>query len=282
MEEHKGIEIVWCVMRQMIASYICTIHYFFAFLASVCHTQKRVYFLMSRLKGFTLSELMIVITILAVVAILLLTSLQQQTMRGYDSKRKTDLAKIKVIFEDYYNDHNCYPTKDLWDAYDCKTKANGDFLKLYLQDQDIPCDPYTGERYLYITIPEGVEGSCTGYRMFAALTITTDPDIRASGCDPDPHKGCGYEPYKYNYGISMGGPIANPLFDFTAPTPTPTLEFPPGQWVCTPYGLNCQSKSQGCRDQLMSLGCMTFENGTQCTGYCFLRQRICQQASLCE
>ncbi len=237
------------------------------------------------LNGFTLAEIMLVVAIIAILAVFTLLSFQRQTLRGFDSKRKTDLATFKAIFEDYYNDHTCYPTKELWDAYDCTTKANGDFLKPYLGGKDLPCDPVTNERYLYIALPEtGEPNVCSGYKLFAALGDTSDLDIINSGCDPSPLRGCGYVPYKYNYGISAGGVIANPLFDFEAPlpTPTPTTGVAPGAWVCTPYALICQSKSTACQNQLIALGCTTFANGPYCTGRCMLRLDVCNFTSICE
>lgn len=234
-------------------------------------------------RGFTLAELMLVVAIIAILAVITFFTFQRQTIRGYDNKRKTDIATFKVLFEDYYNDHNCYPTKELWDAYDCATGANGDFLKPYLNGKDIPCDPVTNERYLYIAIPEGTANSCSGYKLFAALGNLADLDIPGSGCDPSPFKGCGYEPYKYNYGISAGGTIANPAFDFGAPITTPTPTLPPaGGWICTPYELNCQGKSAQCMQQLTALGCITWADGTQCNLRCIIRQDICNDSSICQ
>jgi len=234
---------------------------------------------MKILRGFTLSEIMIVVTVIAIVALLGFLSFQRQTLRGFDSKRKTDLANFKVIFEDYYNDHNCYPTKAMWDLYDCNTKANGDFLKPYLNGKDIPCDPQTNERYLYITIPED---GCTGYHLLAALGDTSDLDIVNSGCDPSPLRGCGFDPPKYNYGISMGGTVANPLFDFSAPLPTPTPGFAQGNWVCTPQSVFCQNVTDGCRQQVEAAGCLTYFDSNMCTGLCLIRQNVCQPVVNCQ
>lgn len=226
-------------------------------------------------KGFTLGEILIVVAIIAIAAILLFTNFKNQIVRGNDSKRKTDLAALKVVFEDYYNDHNCYPKKVLWDQYDCATRTNGDFLKPYLGGKDIPCDPQTNERYLYITIPEDEADSCTGYHLLAALGDLKDPDIVSSGCDPSPMRGCGFEPYKYNYGISMGGIIANPSFDFSAPIPTPTPGYPQGNWVCTPNSIICQNVTSGCRSAVETAGCSTYADAGVCTGLCILGRNTC-------
>jgi prepilin-type N-terminal cleavage/methylation domain-containing protein len=185
------------------------------------------------LQGFSLVELMIVIVIIAILAVFGFLAFQRQTLRGQDVKRKTDLSQLRSLFEDYYNDHDCYPQMATWNAYNCIDGSGGQFFDPYLPvGQKIPCDPVTNERYLYITIPEDQPANisaCSGYKLFAALGNLADLDIPGSGCDPDPMKGCGYGPptypapasYKYNYGISIGGTVRNEVFDFSAPTPTP-------------------------------------------------------------
>jgi|GEM_PF-420331 len=188
-----------------------------------------------KLRGFTLTELMLVITIVAILIILAIINFQRQAIRGQDSKRKADLAQLRVVFEDYYNDKGCYPNVATWNGYNCADGSGGQFFAPYTQGKRIPCDPVTNERYLYITIPEDAPpnvSACSGYKLFAALGNLQDADIPGSGCSPDPNQGCGYEPYKYNYGISIGGSIANPTFDFQAVPPTPTPEFAPGPYFC--------------------------------------------------
>ena len=234
--------------------------------------------------GFTLMELMLVVVIIALLAVFGILSYQGQIVRANDSKRKTDLEKIKLLFEYYYNDHNCYPQMATWNAYNCVDGSGGDFFAPYLNGQPIPCDPVTQERYLYITIPEDQPVSvsaCSGYKLFAALGNTRDPDIIYSGCDPDPFKGCGYEPYKYNYGISVGGTVRNLAFDFGAPPPTPTPEFPIGNNFClgdpnpehvcnTKEGLIAPAYDNlPCGDVLRdTFGCVSFYDGALCNTMC--------------
>jgi len=247
---------------------------------------------MNRLHGFTLGEIMIVVTIITILVILGLLTYQQQMIRGQDSKRKSDLSTLRVLFEDYYNDHNCYPQKTLWDGYNCETGEGGSFFTPYLQGRPIPCDPVTNERYFYITIPETIpayESACSGYKLFAALGNFSDQDIPGSGCDPDPNKGCGYGPpdypppasFKYNYGISVGGTVSNPNFDFTAPTPLPTPAFPIGDNFCLgePNATHtCNTKAglispanggKSCSEVLRNIyGCASFQDGALCQQKC--------------
>ena len=80
-------------------------------------------------RGFTLAELLIVITIIAVLAVLILLSLNPFTYfkRAYDTERKDDVYQLKNILESYYADHEYYPDLKVVLA-DC----NGDSLQPYL------------------------------------------------------------------------------------------------------------------------------------------------------
>jgi len=237
-------------------------------------------------RGFTLTELLIVVTLIAIMVLLAMVNWQRQIIRGYDAKRKTDLSKIRQVFEDYYNDKNCYPSKDDWDTYNCATQTGADVIQKYIKP--IPCDPQTNIKYLYLPLPIGGTQDCSGYHLLAALGNTSDLDIIGSGCDPDPNKGCGFEPYSYNYGISVGAPVANPEFDFQAPVATPTTsQFPPGNWICPAKGQgelqNCQYYSESCRDLMIERGCATYASGNDCSALCNpSQQNACDYLSECN
>ena len=254
----------------------------------------------STLRGFTLTEILIVVTIIAILAVSVLLSFQRQTIRGFDAKRKADFARLRVIFEDYYNDNSKYPSMGDWYVnYDtkCTTGGGSQFLAPYLQGQKIPCDPVTNTPYLYLTLnKDGVIDPLSrgGYKLFAALGNLSDPDIPGSGCSPNPNEGCGYlesdcqycSP-KYNYGISIGGVIANPDFEFVVPVLTPTPG--PGNWICPPKignqpPQNCQYYSDTCRDLMITRGCITYDDNhkNNCSDLCNPSQtNVCPYISEC-
>ena len=60
-------------------------------------------------KGFTLIELMIGVSILAILAIVGMTTYTQSQVRGRDLKRKQDLRAIAVALESYYTQYQHYP-----------------------------------------------------------------------------------------------------------------------------------------------------------------------------
>jgi prepilin-type N-terminal cleavage/methylation domain-containing protein len=174
--------------------------------------------MMKRLKnfhGFSLGELMIVVVLISLLALVALMTYQHQVAKANDAKRKEDLAKFKIGFEDYFNDNGCYPTEEQWLAYECDSKDFAPYLEKYL------CDPVTNERYYYLKIVDGESPEvCAGYRLFAKLQNNSgDPDIRNVGCWPVGQGGCGEgDLLSYNYGVAIGVSLVDPNYVPAVPT----------------------------------------------------------------
>lgn len=178
-------------------------------------------------RGFTLTEILIVVAILIVLILLfLLTNWKTQVTRGYDSKRKGDLQRIRTAFEDYYNDHNCYPAADIL------ANCGGTQMSPYLAK--IPCDPVTKIPYQYV--PFDTNDLCKGYRILTTLGDTTDPAITQIGCSPS--GGCGFVSSAYNWGVSSGA-LVNQGYIPTPGAGTPAFG---GGYACAPGG-SCNSYS---------------------------------------
>jgi len=143
--------------------------------------------------GLTMIELLLVLVILAVLLILMALWVQSQFSRSRDAQRKADLEKLKVSFEDYYNDKGCYPTYQEYFELQC----NSDDFSPYLES--FPCDPTTHVRYNYWP----AEDACTGYAVLAKLEETSDPSIERVGCEAT---GC--PGHSENYGVAVGYPLS--------------------------------------------------------------------------
>lgn len=63
-------------------------------------------------QGFSLIELLVVISIIAVITGVSLTNFLGARQRGRDAKRKSDLVQLKHSLRLYYNDYNKYPASD--------------------------------------------------------------------------------------------------------------------------------------------------------------------------
>ncbi len=145
--------------------------------------------------GFTLIEVLIVVAILSILILMSIFYYQRHLMRSRDAQRKSDLDKIRIAFEEYYNDHYCYPDPML------TINCGSDDLAPYLQE--VLCDPYTNDPYPYFSLDEDY---CNGYRLLADLEIDDDLDITGIGCDPQ--AGCGWSvDTNYNYGVAVGDAI---------------------------------------------------------------------------
>jgi prepilin-type N-terminal cleavage/methylation domain-containing protein len=215
-------------------------------------------------KGFTLSEMLVVVTLIAIIALIAIFSFQGQLAKGRDIQRKTDLSRFKAGLEEYYNDNGAYPSETDWDKMDC----NADGSAVYTEK--FKCDPSTKQKYLYLTtLPytgERSEVSGTYYCLYAALENPKDPDITGIGCGS---LGCGYdipEEYNINFGVCSGGTspkeagfIANPP---VAPTmnvggsiPAGTI-YPTGtggEWACNNIGI---CNAYGTQENMDCWGCL--------------------------
>jgi len=166
-------------------------------------------------KGLTLIEILIVVALLMLVLVAIFKVFNVDINRAKDAQRKSDLRDIKLAFEDYYNDHGTYPPEEY--LADC----GGESLKPYLKV--VPCDPVTGEPYLYMPSPGDGDNS-GGYRVLSILDDLSDPIIQKLGCQ----NGCGIpegnpqfdSSFHYVYGVAEGVPLV--LEGATLPTSTPT------------------------------------------------------------
>lgn len=149
---------------------------------------------MRKNKGFTLTEILIVISIIVFLLLLVLIFFRTQIFKGHDARRKADLNRIRIAIEEYEKDHDCYPPEEIVENCD-----PGTGLRPYLDK--IPCDPVTNSYYEI----EIEDSTCPSwYRIYTTLTNNTDPDIEKVGCT----YGCGPD-LVFNYYISS----------FDAPSP---------------------------------------------------------------
>ena len=105
--------------------------------------------------GFTLIEILVVATIIALLSTVGLTSYQAANRNGRDSKRKSDVEQIRSALEINKSDSGSYPI-DL----NCvaTTLAPGGYINPY------PTDPQPTNQYCYKQL-----GSGTGYEICAHL-----------------------------------------------------------------------------------------------------------------
>lgn len=59
--------------------------------------------------GFTLIELLVVISILGVLAVLVISNVNEARVRARDVRKKEDMAQLRTALKLYYNDYTVYP-----------------------------------------------------------------------------------------------------------------------------------------------------------------------------
>lgn len=145
-------------------------------------------------RGFTIIELLIVITILGILAGLTLVSYNGTQERSRDSRRKTDLDALKKTMELVKQDspgQYYFPNCDTGASCNLtNTNTNPDLAPAtnpYIKT--VPTDPKTATGYLYL--PTGcVAGGCTDYTLIACLENGNDPQAvaDATNCPIAPQK----------------------------------------------------------------------------------------------
>lgn len=108
------------------------------------------------LKGFTLLELLVVISIIGILIALGTVSYSTAQKKSRDAKRKADIKNIQNGFEQYYSQNNRYATT----TNELSTVFSG----------SLPTDPKTGNNYDYGFDTADPLGE--GYCVCATLEIT--------------------------------------------------------------------------------------------------------------
>jgi type II secretory pathway pseudopilin PulG len=120
--------------------------------------------------GFTLVELLIVFTIMVTLTMMMIGIFNTVglTARGRDAQRKKDLNRMKVAFEEYFNDKGYFPDTnlltELQDINNCKSNS---IFAPYLVPW--PCDPNGESYHIYVETNK--------FRIITNLENKKDKDI---------------------------------------------------------------------------------------------------------
>lgn len=125
--------------------------------------------------AFTLVEFIIVITLLMLMAIITVSALNpgMLTEKGRDAQRKKDAGRIRVAFEEYFNDKGCFPTQATIDALECNESGFKPWLSIW------PCDP-NGQKYYVFTDGSNCPRS---YQILVNLKNRQDKQIQSGWYD---------------------------------------------------------------------------------------------------
>lgn len=161
--------------------------------------------LLKKESGTSLVELLIVMAILVLLAMAAVGALNPKKLsdQGFDARMKKDLQRIKVAFEEYYNDNGCYPTNDQISDWRLEDKSScGTAISAFPQLRPWVCSP-RGDPYQIAT--EDTDDDCPSwFKVYANLGNRHDGDIPEGWYD-SAHSfilSGGFSGEDYNYGVS--------------------------------------------------------------------------------
>jgi prepilin-type N-terminal cleavage/methylation domain-containing protein len=163
-------------------------------------------------KGFTLVELLVVITIIGILSNIGISTFSSAQQKTRDAKRKAYLKQIADAFEAYHNDKGQYPADNgsgnplacgddaqnlcSWGSSTVQNATTGTIYMVKL-----PTDPTAGLSFYYDAIPAA--GLNSKFQLYARLENTKDPDVPKDGNNnPLVYSGLNCGAKLCNYGIS--------------------------------------------------------------------------------
>lgn len=142
--------------------------------------------LMSKNKGFTLVELLVVMTIISLLAALIAGNYRNTRYKANDAKRKSDLKQVSNSLELFYSDYGFYPTGNAngevvgcpYSTTPC-TWGTGQFSSgatIYLSA--VPKDPTSSQKYYYRVFGSNNQK----FQLFAKLENLADQSCIGGNC----------------------------------------------------------------------------------------------------
>lgn len=168
--------------------------------------------------GFTLVELLVVMSILGVLVTLVAGGFRTAQLRGRDAQRKADLKEVANSLELFYSDYGIYPNASGTQIAACPydpvsesgtacswgedefTDSKTVYFKILPEDPGSP-----SYYYVYRVVPAS---SNQKYQLFARLENPRDPNCLGGDCSTSP------------VSISCGDAVCN--FAVTSANTTPT------------------------------------------------------------
>jgi prepilin-type N-terminal cleavage/methylation domain-containing protein len=120
--------------------------------------------------GFTLIEALVVISVIGILSAAVVTSLSSARVRGRDAQRVTDIKRIQVALQQYYDANDRYPSSI------STVLVSGGFL------DRLPSDPSDGRAYSYAAYVNSLNGNttlCSSYHLGADLESSTNAALQA-------------------------------------------------------------------------------------------------------
>ncbi len=126
-------------------------------------------------RGFTLVELMIVITVIAILATIAVVSFTRVQKQARDTKRKAEVKSLETALQAYYTEKNTYPVQAV--SADIATALATPLTSTYINAMPISPNgvPATNANsaYHYVSVDGSKYGLCAGLEI-STVTGTAD------------------------------------------------------------------------------------------------------------
>ncbi len=135
--------------------------------------------------GFTLIEVLVATTIIAVLAAVAVSSYTSVNKRSRDSKRKSDVEQIRSALEMYRSDNGFYPPVDTT-GFGNVSDLSGYLVSSYLPA--IPSDPKSTQTYYYYALNQ----SGTNYYGYCLCGLLETQTTTTNTCSVSLPAACNY------------------------------------------------------------------------------------------
>ncbi len=137
-----------------------------------------------RNSGFSIAEMIVVISIIAILTVIIYGSLSTARSRTRDQRRIADIASLQLSLEQYYNKNKYYPTS----LSELVTAG-------FLPASGVSLSP-SGQTYNYFPMSYGNSPICTSYQLWielenqSALSSSTKKGFNSKGLLPSNLQAC--------------------------------------------------------------------------------------------
>ena len=114
-------------------------------------------------KGFTLMEMIVVISLILILTLIILVNINESKKNSRDKSRIADINSIRLALSDYYSVCKQYPDSLSLSANNCEQSGItlGDFIS------SLPVDPSSGDAYSYVSLMS----DCSDYHLGAQMEV---------------------------------------------------------------------------------------------------------------